>query len=75
MGALSASTSTVNWLVEDDILLKNAVEVTLRPVPPIVVGEFLLSVSVRQLKLRIVALAVLSVDSLDGVHMFLGLTR
>ncbi|GJM96944.1 hypothetical protein PR202_ga13828 [Eleusine coracana subsp. coracana] len=24
MGALSASTSTVNWLVEDDILLKNA---------------------------------------------------
>ncbi|TVU44535.1 hypothetical protein EJB05_03980 [Eragrostis curvula] len=26
MGALSASTSTVNWLVEDDILLKNAVE-------------------------------------------------
>jgi hypothetical protein len=36
MGALSASTSSVNWLVEDDILLKNAVEViprlgTLRP--------------------------------------------
>ncbi|XP_062212712.1 uncharacterized protein LOC133913550 [Phragmites australis] len=26
MGALSASTSSVNWLVEDDILLKNAVE-------------------------------------------------
>ncbi|KAL6893885.1 hypothetical protein ACP4OV_007983 [Aristida adscensionis] len=26
MGALSASTSAVNWLVEDDILLKNAVE-------------------------------------------------
>ena len=30
MGALSASTSSVNWLVEDDILLKNAVEV----IPP-----------------------------------------
>ncbi|KAL6636744.1 hypothetical protein ACP70R_024316 [Stipagrostis hirtigluma subsp. patula] len=26
MGALSASTSAVNWIVEDDILLKNAVE-------------------------------------------------
>ncbi|OEL22791.1 hypothetical protein BAE44_0016190, partial [Dichanthelium oligosanthes] len=26
MGALSASTSSVNWLVEDDILLKNAIE-------------------------------------------------
>jgi hypothetical protein len=36
MGALSASTSSVNWLVEDDILLKNAVEVTpaCPPVPP-----------------------------------------
>lgn len=28
MGAMSASISSVNWLVEDDILLKNAVEVT-----------------------------------------------
>jgi len=51
MGALSASTSSVNWLVEDDILLKNAVEVTpacpLYPQPHFL--EFLLFVSTRQL--------------------------
>lgn len=35
MGALSASTSSVNWIVEDDILLKNAVEVTPAARPPI----------------------------------------
>jgi hypothetical protein len=36
MGALAASTSSGNWLVEDDILLKNAIEVI--PLPRIAAG-------------------------------------
>lgn len=82
MGALAASTSSANWLVEDDILLKNAVEVTNTPypsLPQIAIGtaqkQF---VSMRRLgslrlKCPIVVLGFLLLAH-DGARVF-GFTR
>ena len=61
MGALSASTSSVNWLVEDDILLKNAVEVIPRPGTLHPQSQFLDSV-------LLVPMYQMSIEASDVVH-------